>query len=145
MPGPRKSLDDYIKDRLHQFGDLGGVLRQAVVNVLEGLDAATIHARVTLGESESGLLTAFELVVLTRDGTPHRAKYAYHCMYDGQFLFSYDRDSVQHPEMPEHKHLSGDRRIAAGRVTLQDVADEFWPMVVERDEERRRIEDDEPG
>ena len=36
--------------------------------------------------------------------------------------------------MSEHKHVPPDeRRIAANRVTLQDVVDEFWPIVVERD------------
>ena len=34
-------------------------------------------------------------------------------MYRDLFLFRYDRDPNNHPEMPEHKHLSpGERRVA---------------------------------
>ena len=49
--------------------------------------------------------------------------------------------------MPHHKHLPPDeRRIAADRVTLQDVVDELWPMVVERDQAaaEAEVERDQP-
>jgi len=49
--------------------------------------------------------------------------------------------------MPEHKHLPPDeRRVHWDRVTLMDVAEEFWPIVSERDEaERDLLRDDEEG
>jgi hypothetical protein len=134
MPGPRQSIDDYLKSRIAQLHDLGGVLRQAIVNIVDELGVATLHAWVTLGDADNGLLSVYETVVIGHDGAPHRAKYAYHCEHAGGFLFRYDRDPLQHPKMPHHKHLPPDeRRIAADRVTLQDVVDELWPMVVERD------------
>jgi hypothetical protein len=38
--------------------------------------------------------------------------------------------------MPEHKHLSpSGRPFTWGRVTLQDVADELWDAVAQREEE----------
>ena len=147
MPGPRQSIDDYLKSRLAQLHDLGGVMRQAIVNIFDELGVATLHAWVTFGESESGLLSVYEVVVIGHDRAPHRAKYGYHCEHDGVFLFRYDRDPLQHPAMPHHKHLPPDeRRIAADRVTLQDVVDELWPMVVERDQAaaEAEVERDQP-
>lgn len=147
MPGPRQSIDDYLKDRLAHLHDLGGILRKAIVNVVDELGFATLHAWVTFGEQDSGHLSVFEVVVLGEDGAAHRAKYGYHCEHGGQFLFRYDRDPVQHPEMPEHKHLPPEeRRIAADRVTLQDVVEELWPIVVERDQAQAEseVERDEP-
>ena len=45
--------------------------------------------------------------------------------------------------MPYHKHLPPDgRRVEWERVTLQEVVDEFWPLVTDRDEERRLEESD---
>lgn len=146
MPGPRQSIDDYLKGRLGQLHDLGGVLREAIVNVIDELGSATLHAWVTFGEQDSGLLSVFENVVIDEGGSPHRAKYGYHCEHGGQFLFRYDRDPVQHPEMPEHKHLPPDeRRITADRVTLQDVVDELWPMVVEREQAQAEAEIEREG
>lgn len=87
------------------------------------------------------------MVELGPDGVPHRAKYAYHCEPNGVFLFRYDRDPRQHEKMPHHKHLPPDeRRIAADRVTLQDVVEEFWPMVVDLDRAaaEAELERDEP-
>jgi len=141
MAGPRRSLDEYVKDRIDQLYSLGGVVRGVVVNKLP--NAISIHAQVTFGEFNDGLLGVYEHVVL-EDGVPHRRKYGYQCQYEDSFLFRYDRDPVQHPEMAEHKHIGEGRRIAADRVTLHDVVDEFWPTVAERDEvARSELEDDE--
>ena len=90
MPGPRQSIDDYLKSRLAQLHDLGGVMRQAIVNIFDELGVATLHAWVTFGESESGLLSVYEVVVIGHDRAPHGAKYGYHCEHDGVFLFRYD-------------------------------------------------------
>lgn len=147
MPGPRQSIDDYLKARLVQLQDLGGILREAVVNVIDELVLANLHAWVTFGEHDSGVLSVYEVIVIGEDGAPRRAKYGYHCEHGSQFLFRYDRDPIQHPEMPEHKHLPPEeRRIVADRVTLQDVVDELWPMVVERDQAQAEAdtEHDEP-
>jgi hypothetical protein len=53
---------------------------------------------VTFGEFDAGLLSAFEHLVL-EDDTSHRRKYGYQCQYDDAFLFRYDRDGVQHPDI----------------------------------------------
>lgn len=143
MPGPRLSLDDYARDRIAQLHGLGGVVREANA-ILVGDDSATVHGWVTFGETDGGLLGVYEHVILEDDGTPHRLKYGYQCQHGDQFLFRYDRDPVQHPDMTHHKHLPPEeRRVEWERVTLQDVADEFWPIVVERDEAAREIESDE--
>lgn len=140
MPGPRQSLDDYARDRIAQLHTLGGVVREAGA-ILIGDQSATLHGWVTFGETDSGLLSAYEHLILQDDGTPHRQKYGYQCQYGDAFLFRYDRDAVQHQYMPHHKHVPPDeRRIDWDRVTLQEVVDEFWPIVVERDEAIRNLE-----
>lgn len=125
MPGPRRSLDEYLADRGEQFGSLGGVRRD--VTVIEfGNDEATIRATVTFGEDDSRVLSAFEHIRV-EDGRPHRSKYGYRCFYRDAFLFGYDRDPDRHFEMPHHKHVAGrNDRLACDRVTLHDVVDELW-------------------
>lgn len=151
MPGPRQSLDDYLRDRIVQLQGLGGSLREAdgLLDEVAG-EWGTLTAVVTFGELNLGFLAIFEDLELGADGTPHRIKYGYHCGHGDTFLFRYDFDPVPHPDMPYHKHLApNERRIAADRVTLQDVVDELWPIVVERDQahteadiEREAGEDD---
>jgi hypothetical protein len=52
-------------------------------------------------------------------------------------MFRYHRDPTGHPEMPEHKHVAGrDDRLASGRKTLHDVADELWAYVADRQAEQ---------
>jgi Family of unknown function (DUF6516) len=142
VPGPRQSLDDYVRDRIAQFHNLGGVARDGCFGTVdEGGEWATVHGWVTFGEYDAGLLGIFEDIAFGEDGTPHRSKYGYQCLYDQDILFRYDFDHVQHPEMPYHKHLPPDgRRVAWDRVTLQDVVEEFWPLVTERDDARRAEE-----
>lgn len=143
MPGPRQSLDDYARDRIAQLYGLGGVVRDARANLIED-ESATVHGWVTFGETDSGLLGIYEHVALADDGTPHREKYGYQCQYGDQFLFRYDHDPVQHPDMPHHKHVPPDERLIKwDRVTLQDVVDEFWPVVVEQDVATNELEADE--
>ena len=44
------------------------------------------------------------------------------------------RDPVQHPEMPEHKHVGGDeRRMEWTRLTLREVVDEVIEIVAARE------------
>jgi hypothetical protein len=48
-------------------------------------------------------------------------------------LLRYDRDPVNHPDMPEHRHVPPDnRREKWSRVTLADVSDEMWDHVRQR-------------
>lgn len=133
MSGPRRSLDDYLTDRIGQFGSLGGVVRR--IHIDEFGDEAAIHGVISFGASDQAVLHVFEHIVI-EDDRPHRAKYGYRCSYDDDFLFRYDRDPLGHPEMPEHKHVAGtERRFEAGRVTLHDVADELWQHIAEREAE----------
>lgn len=55
-------------------------------------------------------------------------------MVRDQFLFRYDRDPANHPDMPEHKHLPPQRRIASGPVTFRDVLEEAYAHVAEIDD-----------
>ena len=104
MPGPRRSLGDYLSDRPTEFGDVGAVVRS--VRIDEIGDDAIIRATISFGERSEGVLTIFEH--LRMEGSrPHRLKYSYQCSYDGSFIFRYDRDPTGHPEMPEHKHVAG--------------------------------------
>src|SRR5215210_4521772 len=102
---------------------------------------------MSFGEFDYGALSVCENVGHSEAGIPHRRKYGYQCNYRTDFLFRYDRDPVQHPDMPEHKHLPPDeRRVHWDRVTSMDVAEEFSPIVSERDEaERDLLRDDEEG
>jgi hypothetical protein len=143
--GAQASLDDYLRDRIAQLHSIGGTVQQAFGNIVEG-GGATLHGTVTLGDANSGVLGVFEHLALDEGGSPHREKYGYQCLHRDQFLFRYDFDPIQHPDMPYHKHLpqptppTDGRRIPWSRVTLQDVVDEFWPIVVERDAEEAAAE-----
>ena len=64
---------------------------------------------------------------------PHRRKYGYHFLYEDDFVFRYDRDPTQHPEMPEHKHLPGDHVDPCDPVTLAQVVDEVLDVVAQRE------------
>jgi hypothetical protein len=135
VPGPRQSLDDYIRDRVGQFHSFGGSVLVGWGGVIDGLGWATLHGAITFGERNAGQLGVFEIVQLDEHGVPHRLKYGYQCLYDRDFLFRYDYDPIQHDDMPYHKHLPpNERRVLWDRVTLQEVVDEFWPMIVDRDE-----------
>ena len=134
-----------MRDRLSQLATLGGVIRSARANYVTDNDVV-LHARLTFGEFNEGLLTVHEDIRLPDDGVPHRYRYSYQCQYGTDFLFREDRDPIQHPGMVEHRHVPpDDRRIKSRRVTLHDVVDEFWPMVCERDEQERAERGDASG
>lgn len=128
MPGPRRTLAEYVADRISQFSSLGAVVRSCDANEFPA--DVVIHAVLSFGES--GLMQVYEHIRIDT-GRPHRFKYGYRCSDGTDFLFRYDRDPTGHPEMPEHKHVAGsDRRFPCGRVTLHDVADEFWAVLADR-------------
>jgi hypothetical protein len=130
MAGPRRTLDEYIADRVQQLTDLGGVLGPTQVN--EGKTDAVLMSSVRCGDGEDAVLTVFEHLKLVR-GRPHRFKYSYQGSVGTELIFRYDRDPVVHSEMPEHKHLPGGRRVAWDRVTLHDAAEELWDAIAERE------------
>lgn len=135
MPGPRRSLGEYLADRSQQFGSLGGLVVDVTVIEFEGIEEATISATVMFGEDNVRQLTAFEHVRMSEDGRPYRAKYGYRCFYRDQLLFGYDRDYERHLEMPHHKHLPGrDDRVPWDRMTLHDVVDELWSYSIPDEE-----------
>jgi len=129
-PGPRRSLRDYVADRLSQLSDLGGIVTGA--HAIEfGTGDATITGRVMLeSESSRGMLTVFEHLRVI-DGRPRRWKYGYRLWVNGEQRVGYDRDPTGHPEMPEHKHVFGAERerIPWQRVTLHEVGEEIWTFL----------------
>jgi hypothetical protein len=89
------------------------------------------EAAVAFGREYDAVLHVFELIEEV-EGRAHRHLYAYHCLYRDRFLFRYDRDPDNHPEMPEHKHLPPDeRRVAWDAVTLHEVLEEVHTLVAE--------------
>jgi hypothetical protein len=135
VPGPRRSLGDYVVDRVAQLATLGGTVRRVQVRDFPSIGEATIHATLTFGSRDQAVLTIFEHIEVS-GGAPHRIKYGYGAAYENDFLFREDRDPLGHPEMPHHRHVAGsERRIASNRVTLHDVAEELWSIVSDREEE----------
>jgi hypothetical protein len=130
------SLTDYGFERGNDLFSLGAEVRDRL-----GIDVGDelhIDATLAFGQRRQAVLWIFEAVVIT-EGQPHRRKYGYHAEYEDIFLFRYDRDPEQHPEMPEHKHLPPDgRRVTSGRVTLREVVEELLDIVAEREGESDR-------
>jgi uncharacterized protein DUF6516 len=123
-------LDDYGYDRGEQFHAVGAEVRSH--NSFDVGDELVIMATLAFGAQGDGLLHVFEAVHEV-GGDAHRRKYAYHFSYGDDFLFSYDRDPVAHPEMPEHKHVPGRGRVPWDRVTFSEVVDEIADYVAQRE------------
>lgn len=126
------SLHDYLfehsEDVHRRFG--ASVFKLEI----QDLDGALVRfeASLAFGRDFEGVLIAEEFVYEAEDGRAHRLQYSYHAMYRDRFLFRYDRDPDNHPEMVEHKHLPPDeRRIPWGRVTLQEVVDDLYELLGE--------------
>ena len=77
MPGPRRSLGDYLSDRPTEFGDVCAVVRSVRIDEI----GAIIRATISFGERSEGVLTIFEHLRM-EGGRPHRLKYSYQCSYD---------------------------------------------------------------
>jgi hypothetical protein len=121
-------IDAYSYDRGNDFHSCGG---DVLTHDTEDLAGALllIDANIAFGDGGRGLLEVTEVVEML-DGVPHRRRYRYHFSYDSQFLFRYERDGKNHPEMPEHKHAgSEDNRIPWGRVTFAEVVEEVYEYV----------------
>jgi hypothetical protein len=122
--GRRRSVENYIKDRIDELYHLGGRVRRVHTDFVED-EEALFNAEITFGDLDVGTLWIFEHVSIV-EGVAQPAKYGYQCLYEEAFLFRYDFDPIQHPEMPYHKHLPpGDRRIGADEVTFHDVMEEL--------------------
>ncbi|MCC6224154.1 MAG: hypothetical protein IT201_11775 [Thermoleophilia bacterium] len=94
-----------------------------------------IEASLGFGRSWEGVLEVWELLEEHADGAVHRVQYSYQLMVRDRFLFRYDRDPDNHPEMPEHKHLPPDRRVASGPVTFREVLGEAYALIAEIESE----------
>jgi hypothetical protein len=130
MPGPRRTLDEYVADRIRELQDLGGAVD--FIRTTETPKNAIIHASVSFGEHGEGILIAYEHLRM-KDERPHRFKYGYRVSHGDDYLFAYHRDPTAHPEMPQHKHVAGsDRRFPTDRMTLHEVAEELWDVMQER-------------
>ena len=124
-------LGDYAFDRSEEFHSSGGSVLELETKDLAG-QFVLIEASLAFGQRLEGILIVRELVEEGEQGRAHRLQYSYHFMYRDQFLFRYDRDPDNHPEMPEHKHLPpGDRRIASGPVTFREVLEETYDVIAE--------------
>lgn len=129
------ALDEYVFDRCEDFHRCGASILKLETSNLAG-ELALIEASLAFGRTLEGILIVRELIEEIQPGRPHRLQYSYHFMYRDQFLFRYDRDPDNHPEMPDHKHLSpGDRRVPSGPVTLREVLEEVYDLIgeLERD------------
>ena len=128
------SMRDYVFDRcedIHRSGAL--VLRLETEDLAGGL--VQIEASLAFGRTWDGLLEVWELLEEVANGQVHRLQYSYQLMVRDQFFFRYDRDPANHPDMPEHKHLPPQRRIASGPVTFRDVLEEAYSNLAEIDEQ----------
>jgi hypothetical protein len=116
-------LDDYLDERVHELGSLGGEIQE--VDLHEFGDSASIHAFIAFGSDGSGLLTVFEFVRMD-EREPRTRRYAYQGTCDGDFLFRFDYDPIGRPAMPGHKHLrGGGEPVPCERVTLETAVDEL--------------------
>jgi Family of unknown function (DUF6516) len=114
---------------LHQFG---GYVEGFVIVDLG--DELVLSAYLSIGKDLQAQLRVWEVVVFSDDGQPHRRKYTYQLHYDGEFVVRYDRDPMQHPNMPEHKHVGVNRRrIKCGRTTLTEAVEELYEVVRDRE------------
>jgi len=129
------ALDDCVFDRCEDFHRTGTSVLKLETTDLAG-ELTLIEAALAFGRTLEGILIVRELVEETSPGQPHRLQYSYHFMYRDLFLFRYDRDPDNHPEMPEHKHLSpAERRVASGRVTFREVLEEVYDLIGELEAE----------
>jgi hypothetical protein len=123
-------IDDYVFARCNDLRSCGGdVVRLRTQDL--GRRFTQIRALVRFGRAGRVTLGVRELVE-ELEGRAHRYAYSYHCACRDCFLFRYDRDPDNHPEMPEHKHLPPDeRRVPWGRVTFREVLEETFALVAE--------------
>ena len=130
----QRPLEDYAYERINRFHQFGAVV-QDPGTVWIGDRRVIVQGLLVFGRRQQALLWIYEVVEL-ENGVPRRTKYDYHYSYDGGPVFRYDRDAVQHPRMPEHKHIGpSERRVRWSRVTLQEVVDEVVEHVAAREED----------
>jgi hypothetical protein len=129
------SLDEYSHARGEDFHACGGAVTSHVTEDIANRTRLLIGATIVLATEQEAILEIDEVVV-ARAGGEHRFRYAYRFLFEGRMIFGYDRDPVNHPEMPEHKHI-GDRRIPSGAVSFRDFVDEVWDWIEERREQVR--------
>jgi hypothetical protein len=131
MSPRRITPEDYAYDRYDELHGLGATVEACAI----GEAAGEFIINATLRFGDEALLSVFEVVVADEDGCAHRRKYSYTGVFPDRMLLRYDRDPVNHADMPEHRHhVSTDRREPWPRVTLADLADEMWDHVRQRDE-----------
>lgn len=129
------ALDAYAYERSEAFHTCGAYAVDEETRDLAGA-LFLIKATLTFGPSGDTVLVVKEVVEETPTGEVHRLEYSYQLMYRSQFLFRYDRDPENHPEMPEHKHLPPDeRRVPSGRVTFREIVDEVYDLLAELEAE----------
>jgi hypothetical protein len=125
------TLDEYSHDRGSDFHSCGGDVLLHETEDLAGF-LLLIDANIAFGEHGRGLLEITEVVEIRPDGSAHRKRYRYHFAYDGLFVFRYERDAKNHPDMPEHKHAGAeDNRIPSGRMRFSDVVSELYDFTAE--------------
>lgn len=125
------SLDEYSVSRMQDIHSCSDLVIHEETRDLGGV-LFLIKAALAFGSSYDAVLTVREVLETQPSGEVHRLEYSYQLLYGTQFLFRYDRDPENHPDMPEHKHLPPDeRRIAWDRVTFRQVVEEVYDLVGE--------------
>jgi hypothetical protein len=98
LPGRRRSVENYIKDRIDEVNRLGGKVQRIHTDFV-GDEDALFNASVAFGEFDAATLSIFEHVS-SAEGVARPEKYGYQCQYENDFLFRYDFDPVGHPRCP---------------------------------------------
>lgn len=131
------SFDHYVVDVCDRLHQLGGVPVIETTDLLIERQILLLSSNVTfVGEDLE--LKVFEVLRKTQRDTAHREKYCYRCRLDQQLVFRYERDPLQHPEMPDHKHLSDGTRIPC-EISVQKVLGGFWDEVAAEKRRRDRV------
>jgi hypothetical protein len=129
MSPQRVSPEDYACDRYNEFYGFGADVESC--GIAEAAGEFIINATLRFGED--AFLSVFEVIEADTNGYAHRRKYSYTGGFSDRVLLRYDRDPVNHPDMPEHRHVPPDnRREKWARVTLADVSEEMWDHVRQR-------------
>ena len=134
-------LADYSHERVNALLNCGAtrVLDLVTEDIADG-KLLQIEAALVFGEREAVHLYVSELLCV-KDGDAHRQRYSYQFISSTGISWRYERDAVNHPEMPEHKHVGEGPGEPWARVTLGEVLNEVHDAVIQVEERLAKMED----
>jgi hypothetical protein len=89
-------------------------------------------------------LKVYEAVEIIDGSYAHRDVYSYALIVEGQHEHGWERDPINHPEMPVHEHAGDERtRISSDPVTFDEVLDQAWDRLSSREIAPWKDEDEE--